>query len=200
MKRLLISVIFLSFGFAAYPQSKQFNQIDLSGAFFKNNVFRFRKMDGGGYNDTGDGYRFGLQYSRLLTDKIWLNTGFGYLKTSNVWHGDFIGPFTPRISGTQESFIIQIPVRIRVDVINWLYFKTGLTIDFQTNNKAGNYVDNQSGVGFSLVGGIDLKLTKSIHFNIEPELGITSLIYLDRNKAQEHFLLTGINFNIGYRF
>ncbi len=153
-------------------------------------------MEGSGYNDTGDGYRFGLQYSRLLTDKIWLNTGFGYLKTSNVWHGDFIWPFTPRISGTQESFIIQVPVRMRYDLFNWLYFKTGLTIDFQTNNKAGNYVDNQSGVGFSLVGGIDLKLTKSIHFNIEPELGITSLIYFERKKTQEHFLLTGINFLI----
>jgi|GEM_PF-1847136 len=200
MKRLLLSVLLLSFGLAAYPQSKQSNQIDLSGYVFVNNVFRFRSMDGGGYNDTGDGYRFGLQYSRLITDKIWINTGIGYLKTSNVWHGDYIGPMDPQRSGSQASYIIQIPVRMRLDLLSWLYFKTGLTFDFQTNNKDGNYVDNQSGVGFSLVGGIDLKLSKSIYFSIEPELGITSLIYLDRKKTQEHFILTGINFNIGYRF
>ncbi|MDY0076358.1 MAG: outer membrane beta-barrel protein [Bacteroidales bacterium] len=200
MKRLLISAILIALGLISYSQSKHSNQIDLSGSIFRNNVFRYRTMDGGGHTENGDGFRFGLQYSKLITDKIWFNTGFGYLKASNVWHGDFIGPFSPQLSGSQETFIISIPVRMRLDLLNWLYFKTGLTIDFQTNNKAGNYVDNQSGVGFSLVGGIDLKVSKSIHFNIEPELGITSLIYFDRKKSQQHFLLTGINFNIGYRF
>ncbi len=63
MKRLLISVMLLTFGLVAYPQSKQSNQIDLSGSVFRNNVFRFRTMDGGGYTDNGEGYRFGLQYS-----------------------------------------------------------------------------------------------------------------------------------------
>jgi hypothetical protein len=163
-------------------------------------VFRFSEIEGAGYADNGEGVRFGLQYSKLINNKIWLNTGFGYLRTSNVYHGANIGPMEPQIIQTQESNIIQIPVRIRYDLLNWLYFKSGLTFDFQTNNKEGINVDNQSGIGFSLVGGIDLKLSESLRFNIEPEFGFSSLIPFNGDDYQQHFILTGLNLNFGYRF
>jgi hypothetical protein len=56
------------------------------------------------------------------------------------------------------------------------------------------------GLGFRWLGGIDLKLSESLRFNIEPELGLTSLIPFNRNDYQQHFILTGVNFIIGYRF
>lgn len=200
MKRLLISIFILSAVMTSYSQSESTNQFDLSGYIFTNNVFRFSEIEGAGYVDNGEGIRFGLQYSKLIKSKLWINTGFGYLRTSNVYHGAFIGPMEPLISQSQESNIIQIPVRIRYDLLNWLYFKSGLTFDFQTNNKEGIHVDNQSGIGFSLVGGVDLKMSESLQLNIEPELGFTSLIPFIRDDYQQHFLLTGVNFNLGYRF
>ena len=200
MKRLLISILILSAVMTSYSQSESTNQIDISGFIFTNNVFRFSEIDGAGYADNGEGMRFGLQYSKLIKSKIWINTGFGYLRTSNVYHGAIIGPMEPLIIQSQESNIIQIPVRIRYDLLNWLYFKSGLTFDFQTNNKDGIYVDNQSGIGFSLIGGIDLKLSGSLRFNIEPVLGFTSLIPFNGDDYQQHFILTGLNLNLGYRF
>lgn len=200
MKKLLISLIILTVGITTYSQSDNNNQIDLSGYVFINNVFRFSKIVGVGSVDNGEGYRFGIQYSKLITEKIWINTGFGYLKTSNVYHGAYIGPMESQIIQSQESNIVQIPIRIKYDLLNWLYFKSGLTIDFQTNNKEGINVDSQSGIGFSLVGGIDLKLSETVHFNIEPELGVTSLIPFNGDDYQQHIMLLGINFNIGHRF
>jgi len=56
---------------------------------------------------------------------------FRFLRTSNVYHRAYIGPMEPQVIKSQESNIIQIPVRIRYDLLNWLYFKSGLTFDFQ---------------------------------------------------------------------
>lgn len=199
MKGLFFFILILTIGLTTYSQ-EQSNEIDLSGYIFTNNVYRFSEIEGAGYADNGEGYRFGLQYSRLIADKFWINTGFGYLKTSNIYHGAIIGPTESQIIQSQESNIIQVPIRIKYDLINWLYFKSGLTFDYQTNNKKGVHVDNQSGIGFSFVGGVDLKLSESIRFNIEPELGFTSLIPFNGDDYQQHFILTGVNFNFGYRF
>ena len=146
MKKLLISILILSAVMTSYSQSESTNQIDLSGYIFTNNVFRFSEIDGVGYADNGEGIRFGLQYSKLIKNKLWINTGFGYLRTSNVYHGAFIGPMEPQIIQSQESNIIQIPVRIRYDLLNWLYFKSGLTFDFQINNKEGIHVETKVGL------------------------------------------------------
>ena len=45
-----------------------------------------------------------------------------------------------------------------------LHIKSGLTFDFQTNNMEGTHTDNQSRIGFSLLGGVDLNLSESIRF------------------------------------
>ena len=183
-----------------HAQTNEKNQVDLSCYLFKNKVFRSKKMEGTGVITNGEGIRFGLQYSRLIKNKIWINTGLGFLRARNVYHGAVSNPHEPQFIKTIESYIIQIPIRIRYDMLNWLYLKSGFTIDIQTNNKEGVYLDNQSGIGFTLICGFALKITKSLLFIIEPEVGVTRLNPFHRNKNPQHFLLTGISFNIGYLF
>jgi hypothetical protein len=183
-----------------FSQTDSKNQIDLSGYLFVNNVFRFSEIEGAGHVDNGEGLRFGINYNRKILDKLWINSGLNYMRATNVYHGSIIGPMEPKIIQSQISELIQIPMRIRCDIRKWFYIKTGLTFDSQFNNKDGKYVDNQTGIGFSLLGGIDLSIFNLIHFDIEPEFGITSLIPFNADDYQQHFLLTGINFNIGYRF
>lgn len=183
-----------------FSQTDSKNQIDLSGYLFINNVFRFSEIEGAGYADNGEGLRFGITYNRKISERFWINSGVNYMRTSNVYHGAIISPMEPQIIQSQTSEIVQVPLRIRYDIINWFYIKTGLTIDNQFNNKEGKYVDNQTGIGFSFAGGVDFKISDLIYFNIEPEFGITSLIPFNTDDYQQHFLLTGINLNIGYRF
>ena len=200
MRRLLISFTIITLGLISYSQTNEKNQVDLSCYLFKNKVFQSKRLDGVGYVQDGKGIRFGFQYSRLLKEKIWLNTGLGFLRATNEYP---VGYSDPSITPYYISFhtdIYQIPIRIRYDMLNWLYFKSGLTIDIQTNNKEGVYLDNQSGVGFSFICGFALKITKSLLFIIEPELGVTRLNPFHRNKYPQHFLLTVITFNIGYLF
>jgi hypothetical protein len=35
-------------------------------------------MEGAGYADNGEVNRLGLQYSRLIKNKVWINTGLGF--------------------------------------------------------------------------------------------------------------------------
>ncbi|MBA7544034.1 hypothetical protein ES705_36380 [subsurface metagenome] len=194
MKRLIIILVIALLGLVSYPQNGKRNQIDISGSIFFNSVFHFSESNGEESVENGEGYRFGLQYSRLITNKIWINVGVSNLRMSNIYHGVIT------VIQWQDSKIIQIPVRIRYDLIKWLYVKSGFSFDIQTNNKEGLHVDNQSGIGFSLIGGLDLKLSESIRFSVEPELGITSLIPFSGNNNQQHFFLTGVNLNVGYKF
>jgi len=78
MRRLLISFTIITLGLISYSQTNDKNQVDLSCYLFKNKVFQSKKMEGAGGITNGEGIRFGLQYSRLIKNKIWINTGFGF--------------------------------------------------------------------------------------------------------------------------
>ncbi len=198
MRILKLTFILCLLSFASFSQvdSKR-NQIDISGSYFKNDVSRFTIIIGGASADDGMGYCFGINYSRKIANKSWINTGIGYLKTSN----DFIpsiGLSYPIVN--IESKLLRIPVKIRYDIIKWFYIKTGLSFDYQFNNKSGMYISNQSGIGYSASIGINLNLFELIYFNIEPEIGFTSLIPLNFERYyQQHFLISGVNFSIGIR-
>jgi len=196
--KLIILLCFLSTtSFSQVDTLK--NYFDIFGSFIQNDVARFPELDGAGSVDEGRGFCFGINYSRKLANKLWINSGLNYFKTSNDFNPAPTGEPTPTIKNI-NSELLRIPVKIRYDFIKWWYIKTGLTIDYQYNNKNGNYIDNQSGLAYSLSTGINLKLTKQFYFIIEPELAITSLVPFNSNKYQQHFLISGINFNLGIKF
>ena len=185
-------------GLNSYSQIRSTVQIDLSGSFFTNEVFRFSEIDGAGYADDGEGLRFGIQFNRMISKKLWINTGLGYFQTVNVVHGAYQGPMEAQIIQTHKAGLVQVPFRLRYDLLKWLYIKSGLTFDYQVRYKGVNKVDDQSGIGFSCAPGINLRLSESLRINIEPELGITSLIPFKGDTYQQHFLMTGVNVNLGY--
>ena len=196
--KLTFILCLLSFASISQVDTKR-NQIDILGNYFQNDVARFTELNGVGSVDDGKGYCFGINYSRKVANKLWVNSGINYLKTSNDFNPAPTGEPRPTIEDI-ESKLLRIPVKIRYDILKWFYLKTGLTVDYQFNNLSGKYIDNQSGIGYSLSAGINLNLSELIYFNIEPELGITSLIPFNSERYQQHFLISGVNFNIGIRF
>lgn len=199
--KTIILVLSLSFvSIVSFSKSVFKNQFDLSGYIFINNVFRFTEIEGSGYTDNGEGIRLGLNYNRRVINRLWITSGINYLHISNIYHSPFSGQPDPQIIKNQKSQIIQVPIRIRYNILRWLYFKTGLTFDYQFNNRDGMYIDNQSGIGFSLLSGINLKISEQIIINIEPEFGISSLIPFNSDKYQQHLIMAGVNINMGYKF
>lgn len=200
MRILKLTLVLCCLSSASFSQvDTKRNQVDILGNYMKNDVTRFPELDGAGSVDNGKGFCLGINYSRKVANKLWINSGINYFKTSNDFNPALTGEPKPTIENI-KSELLRIPVKVRYDFVKWWYIKTGLTIDCQFNNKSSDYIDNQSGLGYSLSSGINLRLTGQIYFNIEPELGITSLIPFNSVRDQQHFLITGISFSIGTRF
>ena len=200
MRILKLTLIFCFLSSVSFSQiDTKRNQIDVLGNYVQNNVTRFPELDGAGSVEDGKGFCLGINYSRKVANKLWINSGINYFKTSNDFNPAPTGEPRPTIENI-SSELLRIPVKIRYDFVEWWYIKTGLTIDYQYNNKSGDYIDNQSGLGYSLSSGINLRLTEQIYFNIEPEFAITSLIPFNSVRDQQHFLISGVNFNVGLRF
>jgi hypothetical protein len=79
-----------------------------------------------------------------------------------------------------------------------LYLRSGLTIDYQFNNKEGTYIDDQSGIGFSMEGGLEMELKHNLHINLGPEIQVLSFIPLNQEKHQQHFAILRFNIIFGY--
>ena len=199
MRILKLTFVLCFLSSASFSQLDTKNQIDIVGNYLQNNVYRFSEIDGAGSADNGNGFCLGINYNRKVAEKLWVNSGINYLKTSNDYHFAIIDE-NPPPQVNVESELWRIPIKIRYDILKWFYLKTGLIVDYQFNNQSGKYIDNQSGIGYSLSAGINLNLSELIYFNIEPELGFTSLIPFNSDRYQQHFLISGVNFNIGLRF
>jgi len=197
LKLTLILCFFSTITFAQIDSEK--NQIDILGNYFQDNVFRFSEIEGAGSVENGNGFIFGIIYNRKISKRIWLSSGINYLKSINDFNPAPTGQPISTIENLQTE-LLRIPIKVRIDFNKWLYFKTGVTIDSELENKNNNEIDNQSGIGYSLAIGLELKIMKNIYFNIEPELGFTSLIAFDSERYQQHFLITGINFGLGMKF
>jgi hypothetical protein len=200
MRKLKLTFIFCIISFLSYSQiDTKIDQIDIVVSYIQNDVARFPELDGAGSVLEGKGICFGLNYNRKVAKRIWINSGVNFLRTFNDFNPAPTGEPLSTIENL-ETEIIRVPVKIRIDFLKWFYLKTGLTIDSELSNQNENYIDSQSGIGYSLSLGLNLKLTDLIYLNIEPELGYTTLIPFNSEKYQQHFLLSGVNFSIGFRF
>lgn len=197
MKRNFLFFIVVFYTFTLQAQTGKYkNQIEVSSCILVNDIVRFSKVEEGMTVKNGEGFRIGLTFDRRLNQKLFVVTGFNYLQTSNPFDGNNTAPDDP----SQKSMILQFPLGMRYTVKDWLYFKSGISIDSQFNNKEGEILDNQSGIGFFLNGGIHLSINNRLHYNIEPGFNFTSLIPFKKDDHHQHFFLSGINFNIGYTF
>lgn len=59
-------------------------------------------------------------------------------------------------------------------------------------------MDDQSGIGFSMEGGLEMELEHNFHINLGPEIQVLSLIPFNQQKHQQHFALLRFNIIFGY--
>jgi len=175
------------------------NQIDIVAGYLENDVARFPELDGAASVETGKGFCFGINYNRKVAKSIWINSGIIFQRTLNDINPAPTGELLPTIENI-ETEMLRIPVKVRIDFLKWFYLRTGFLIDTELSNKNETLIDNQSGIGYSLSLGLNLKIADTIYINIEPELGYLTLIPFNSEKYKQHFLLSGINLGIGYRF
>jgi len=191
----MLLCLFSLFGFSQTETQK--NQIDVIGNYSSTEVFRFTELLGAGSIDNGNSFSLGINYNRKISEKIWFNTGVNYFKSLNDLHPAPTGePIV--ITKDIKTELIRIPAKVRFDLLKWFYIKTGFSLDTELNS-SGSYIDNQSGLAYSLACGINLNLNKQIYFNIEPEWNLLSIVPFNSNDYQQHFQTSGVNFGVGFR-
>jgi len=200
MKRLKIalSLCFVSYLSFSQTDTKE-NQIDIIAGYLGNSVIQFVAMDGGGSVENGKGFCLGINYNRKVAKSIWINSGIIFQRTLNDRNPAPTGLPTPTIENI-ETEMLRIPLKVRIDFLKRFYLRTGFLIDTEISNKNESGIDNQSGIGYSLGVGLNLKIADTFILNIEPELGFSTLVPFNQVEYQEHFLLHGVNFSVGYRF
>jgi len=200
MKTLRLTMLLCLFSLFGFSQTEvQKNQIDLVGNYSTNEVFRFSELDGAGSVENGNNFTIGINYNRKISEKIWVNTGVNYFKSLNNFNPAPTGAPIVVIKDMKTE-LIRIPIKLRIDLVKWFYIKTGFSLDTELSNSTVNYIDNQSGLAYSLACGINLNLTKQVYLNIEPEWNLLSIVPFNSNEHQHHFQTSGINFGIGFRF
>lgn len=199
--RILKLTLFLCFvSYLSFSQTEEpINQIDMVGAYVQNNVARFPELDGVGSVVNGAGFCLGANYSRKITKKIWINSGINFEQTVNDFNSEPTGMPIVTIENLKTN-LLRAPLKIRIDLFRWFYLKTGFVFDYQLDNKNESYIDNQSGIAYALSVGLNLRIYKQIYLNLEPEIGYTKLVSFNPQENQQHFLLSTVNFGIGYRF
>jgi len=201
LKRILLFIIFIVLNLNSFSQYIFYrNKLDLSGSLFIYEVFRFNEIEDAGWADNGKGYGFGFNYCRRIRYNIWVHSGIHYLYGSNDYYSSPGSSSVPQISLKQNAHIFQFPLRLGYHFLfnDLLYLRSGLTIDYQLNKKEGIYIDDQSGIGFSLEGGLEMELEHNFHINLGPEIQVLSLIPFNQEKHQQHFAILRFNIIFGY--
>ena len=203
MKGLTVYILFIIINLNSFSQYiSNRNKLGISGSIFVNEVFRFQEIEGAGWIDNGKGFRLGFDYSSRIRYNLWIHSGIHYLHASNDYYSAPINPSIPQISLKQNTNLFQFPICLGYHFLfnEMLYFRTGLTIDYQFNKKEDLFIDNQTGIGYSLEGGIKLDLENDLHINLGPEIQVLSIIPFNPGKHHQHFAIIGFNIVMGYEF
>lgn len=190
MKRLLILALLMTG--LINTSIGQKNTYGLSIGVAKGLIMK-QALDGDASYDLNTGFSIGFQYSRKLTDKLYLQTGINWYNSSV----SVTPSFYPDIDMTPKEYdihLLYIPVFVRVDISKYFFINGGLIGDFDiTKNK---YITNQSGIGVGLGLGTEFSITDKIIIQLNPYLNFHGLILIEKENYPERICDLGIKFNL----
>ncbi len=116
-----------------------------------NNAFYWESLVGAGsYADKGF-YSIGINYVHPISKTIDFETGMEYSHLKYKFSNASLGPDAPEPSVFSNK-LFTIPATIRLKFLNYLFFNTGLLIDFNVGNNSN--MDSQSGLGAMIGVGV----------------------------------------------
>jgi len=100
---------------------------------------------GKGGSSKGKLYGFGVNYIYSLNKRLELETGIEYSKYHIIQSPE------PNYKFETNLYLINIPLTLRINFLKFFYFNTGIFIDIDFS-KGNEVADNQTGLGFMLLG------------------------------------------------
>ncbi len=196
---ILVSQNFLN---AQVNRSKLLNgKIGISfSSFGSNDVIRFQSPHGGA-SYKGDGFfTIGATYLYPLNKWLEIETGLEYSK-HNIIIDTNLPPHMENTSIKANFSLINIPVSLRVNFLNYFFVNGGLLLDVDVSKDRP--IDGQTGVGAFLGAAVKYDFKNGISLFMNPYSKVHSIIpFVDtehHQRAVEYGIRVGITYSLGHR-
>jgi hypothetical protein len=197
MKRIKITVLFISLWTLSNSQTISNNQIELFGGFSFKSIYRYHLIANDIYYDNNNSFQYGINYAHTIDSTSFsIISGITYFNFNTKKYNE--RDYPQSVGYPFELTIIQIPMHLRYNFNTWLYIESGVLFDYQINKNTD--IANQTGFGFCLAAGINWRIAERLYLNFKPEFGLTSLVPLYHNNFQYHLSMESLNLGIGYCF
>jgi hypothetical protein len=209
MKKIIMLLTFCFFLFHLNAQNDRKNQIGTHVAFGTGGYGYFpAKKEGGGSHNTKYYYTIGLDYSRQLSKRLDLCSGFEYTYTDMTATSISAGE---RLSTKGYLTMATIPVQFKYHFGKLVYLNGGLLLNIVAKEQMNSLwmtgkveKDNVAmllgvglGIGFEheFTSGITLSLNPYARFN-----GIGGMGLQSGPLVHYKYLQGGVNLGVGYKF
>ncbi len=204
MKGIIPFLCFLFLGLQTLKAQEEKDQskkssIGISSTFIgKGNIVAYPKIDGAAGYTGGNYYTIALNYLYKINRTFQLETGIEYGKYNFV-----IFPNTPPPSDNTsypiDSYLLSIPITVRINFERFFFFNTGFSFDFDSNERY-NPAMNQGGIGVLLGLGFNYELKSGMAFFINPYLQLHHLIDFEKGNNAQKLTKAGIRVGVTYNF
>ena len=138
----------------------------------------------------------GVNFSTPLDSKLWMGFGLYYLKAKNTLNSSLTGD-GQEYNLNNQTEIIHLPVNWQYNLTDWFGLKVGLSIGIELKDDDNL---NQNGLGFTGGAVIHYSPLPWLDAGIEPSFHLTSILPIPEEFHQKHFLLSGTNTYVAFKF
>lgn len=195
---IILSLFLFTCHFSSAQNSTLYQRVGLTvSPIGESDPIRFSELDGTGSYSSKSLLSFGFIYIHPLNNWLDIETGVEYAKHSIESKSNY-PPDRDKAPANADLSLINIPLTVRANFLNYLFVNGGLLLDFETSSS--NIIDKQSGVGAILGVGGQYEFNNALGLFINPYVKMHALIPFPAEKYHQRLLEWGVRVGVTYSF
>lgn len=192
MKRTILTYFFLITATSLFSQ-----ELKISVAPTISNIHFYNYVVGTSYGQARFGINTNLDYLFVTNKCVEFGIGVGYQNS----HVQIIVPYPGRAdysASTEKADLVSINLRSVINLSKNFYLTFVPSLDLQIKHSSLQRLSDQSGLGFSMGLGNNVRLSQGLALNIEPRLWVHNVIPFSGDNHP--YKLTTAAINLGLVF
>ncbi len=202
-KTLLIIVLIFTFYFSANGQSSNIGDIGITfSSLGSSEIAYYEDVVGTGGYEGENFFSAGITYIHPLNNWLEIESGVEYSEFAVTVTPPFYPGMNNESTNTEVS-LLNIPVTVRANFLNYFYANGGILVDIELKNSdniddnSGLAIENQSGVGGMVGVGAKYDFDFGASLFVNPYFKMHSII--PKGQFDQRILESAIRFGITYQ-
>lgn len=192
----ILSMFLLTCHFANAQKSSHYQRVGITfSSFGENDPIHFTSLEGAASYDSKKFYTLGINYIHPLNNWLDIETGLEYAKHTVALNPN-LPPNMDRLSYNINFSLINIPIAIRANFLNYFFANGGVLLGFDADTSS----PIASGLGAILGIGAKYDFDNGIGLFINPYAKTHGLITLLSDNYPLRMLEAGVRVGITYSF